>query len=361
MTRGELTSQGEQDTRLARLLHTLAIPEEGATYVEIGYNVEAGSNTVALRRRPGWSGELLDCCALPNAEINLQHAWVATDTIASLLRSHGVTPKLTYLSIDLDSFDMHVLDAILASDIQPAIITVEYNSNFPLDAPLAFPDPRLEPGHAYPIGWDGGCYMGSSATAIEAVARAHGYVVVDVEPGYDLFIVKASQWGARPIPRLDALGTHRPFNIMRAHRPWLATKAGQRKASAYLDWAVYKATNGSISERTSAARQAALGHLGRWAGAADLPCFATTAACAAPVYCPHLNSYLCPDEAGDRGRSRASAGDRGRSRSSSPCDAYPSSAELLMREGAAIIGPPLILPSAGPPVIIARKSQGSMP
>ena len=31
--------QGEQDTRLARLMHTLAIPDEGATYVEIGYNV----------------------------------------------------------------------------------------------------------------------------------------------------------------------------------------------------------------------------------------------------------------------------------------------------------------------------------
>jgi len=177
--------------------------------------------------------------------------------------------------------------------------------------------------------------------------------VVDVEPGYDLFMVKASQWGTRPVPRLDALGTHRPFNIMRAHRPWLATKVGQRKASAYLDWAVYKASNGSnvsISDRTSAARQAALGHLARWAGAESLPCFATSAACRHPVYCPHLNSYLCPHEAGDRGRSWQVAADRGRSRSSSPCDAYPSSAELLMREGAAIIGPPLILPAAGPPI-----------
>ena len=35
-----------------------------------------------------------------------------------------IPPTWTDLSIDLDSFDMHVLDAILASDIQPAIITV---------------------------------------------------------------------------------------------------------------------------------------------------------------------------------------------------------------------------------------------
>lgn len=37
--------------------------------------------------------------------------------------------------------------------------------------------------------WDGDCYIGSSAAAIDAVARANGYVTVDVEPGFDLFLV----------------------------------------------------------------------------------------------------------------------------------------------------------------------------
>ena len=50
--------------------------------------------------------------------------------------------------------------------------------------------------------WDGDCYMGSSAGAIAAVAREHGYVIVDVEPGLDLFLVDAARWGERPVPTL---------------------------------------------------------------------------------------------------------------------------------------------------------------
>ena len=74
--RGEKCSQGEQDTRIARLLREMGAPDgAGATYVEFGFNGDSGSNTVALRER-GWRGHLFDCCLGPDPKINLHKAWL---------------------------------------------------------------------------------------------------------------------------------------------------------------------------------------------------------------------------------------------------------------------------------------------
>ena len=43
-------------------------------------------------------------------------------------------------------------------------------------------------------------YYGSSAMAIDFMARKHGYVAVDVEPGLDLFLVRSDLWGRRNVP-----------------------------------------------------------------------------------------------------------------------------------------------------------------
>ena len=76
--------------------------------------------------------------------------------------------------------------------------------------------------------------MGSSFAAIEAVARDEGYVIVDVEPGYDLFLARADRWGARPGVLTGAeleRRAYRPFNLP-ADR---GTAWGARKVGAYLD------------------------------------------------------------------------------------------------------------------------------
>ena len=231
--RGEKCSQGEQDTRIARLLREMGAPDgAGATYVEFGFNGDSGSNTVALRER-GWRGHLFDCCLGPDPKINLHKAWLSVATIAELFRSHGVPTDLTYLSVDIDASDIWLLRALLRGGFKPSLVTIEYNSNFPADAPLAFPDPDADPKDAYPVGWDGGCYMGSSFAAIEAVAREEGYVIVDVEPGYDLFLARADAWGARPVLRGAELErrAYAPFNLP-ADR---GTVWGARKMGAYLE------------------------------------------------------------------------------------------------------------------------------
>ena len=60
-----------------------------------------------------------------------------------LFRQHGVSIEVDYVSIDIDSFDLWVLRALLASEFRPRVLTVEYNSNFPYGSWLAFPDPQI--------------------------------------------------------------------------------------------------------------------------------------------------------------------------------------------------------------------------
>ena len=152
-------SQGFQDLRLHRILRALKIST--GTYVELGFPTPLTSNTERLKRR-GWSGVRFDGHCLGNkrddAVAQCYRAWIKSENIVSLLRERGVADDVTYASIDLDTIDIWVLRAILMSGIRPAVLTVEYNSNYPLEFALAFPDAA----HAEDAGpqakkWDGAC------------------------------------------------------------------------------------------------------------------------------------------------------------------------------------------------------------
>ena len=283
----QLGSQGEQDGRLARILHALSLDRNG-TFVEFGFNGRAGSNTEALERR-GWTGFRMDG-SLDRPSESLHKEWITSTTVVSLFRKYRVPPDITYVSIDLDSADIWIMKALLASEFQPSVLTIEYNPNFPHGFPLAFPDPATT--HVKHAGWDGDCYYGSSAMAIELAAREMGYVVADVEPGLDLFLVRSSLWGSRPTPSLGALpALHRPFNIGFYGRPHRAMSAD--KAAGYLDYPALM-RNGSVAY----ARQMAALQIARLR-AAGVACFVDPP-CAddALVTCPLLFSKLCPSPGG---------------------------------------------------------------
>ena len=58
------------------------------------------------------------------------------------------------------------------------------------------------------------CYQGASARAIEMVANAHDYVVVNRSLGYDLFLVRGDVWQrtGRRVPSLEELKVERCMN-----------------------------------------------------------------------------------------------------------------------------------------------------
>eukprot|EP00966_Prymnesium_polylepis_P215613 4993189-Prymnesium_polylepis.1 len=284
-------SQGWQDVRIDRIFRAIGTSATNRTFVEFGFPQVAGSNTEALRLR-GWTGVRFDGRCLgqsaeDDARVGCVREWITSDSVVDVFRRHGVARSVDYVSIDVDSTDVWILRALLASEaFRPKVLSVEYNSNFPWGYHLAFPDTTHSVAHAALRRWDGDCYMGSSASAITLVAREHGYVLVDVEPGFDLFFVDEKLWGSRPLPDLESVreAAYRPFNIRRNH----AALSGD-KAAAFVDYEVLRAS-GSVEKarRRAAARFSRLRE-------ERVPCFVEhQCAPSKLVTCYELWSVLCP-------------------------------------------------------------------
>ena len=191
-------SQGKQDV-IARAIFR-SIGAQNRRFVEIGFNeneqcVGSGSNTCQLWL-DGWTGLLLDA-AHSNASIGLHTETLDSRNVASVLRKHSVPTQVDFLSIDVDSVDIWLLEAILQGGFKPRMIAIEYNSNFPWANALAFPDAsrfgvarhedRVQHGsHGIYLG---NCYYGSSPRALDLVGRRFGYATVALVSPLDLIMV----------------------------------------------------------------------------------------------------------------------------------------------------------------------------
>jgi hypothetical protein len=179
-----------------RPLHRQNIGVTNKFYVEFGFNENhfeggSGANTFALHKYFGWKGLLLDGSHV-NATINLHTEFLREDNIVALFEKYGVPEEPDFVSVDVDSADVLLLNSILSSHFKPRVLTVEYNCNFPLDATMSLtPTARWESDRAY----------GASLNAIRAVAERHGYVLVQVVPGLDAVLVRADLLcGGQPPP-----------------------------------------------------------------------------------------------------------------------------------------------------------------
>lgn len=180
----KLSSQSWQDGYLAYVFQNIGVTNK--FYVEFGFNADSfeggsGANTYVLHSSFGWQGLLLDGDH-SNATINLHRAMVLPDTIVSLFDKHNVPLEPDYVSIDVDSCDVLLLEALLASKYSPRVLTVEYNANFPLNATISVTPSTSWNGHDR--------RYGASLGAIHAVARRHGYSIVNVVPGLDAVLVR---------------------------------------------------------------------------------------------------------------------------------------------------------------------------
>lgn len=275
-----MPSQGRQDSRLDAIFTSVGVRHH--RYVEFGYTGTSTSNTDGLRKR-GWDGLLMDGNR-NDSRINLHATWITSANIVHLFRRYRVPIDVDYVSIDIDSFDLWVLRSLLSSEYRPRILTVEYNSNFPWGFDLAFPNPELLPDLPYGLRrWGGNCYMGSSASALQLVAEEHGYVIVDVEPGLDLFLVRADLWGSRPLPNLSTLtGLYRPFNVQ------LDGAMSRDQSAAYLDYGVWARSGGNVTAARAHARKSVSTLRRR-----GIPCLAGHRTGCLLQKCDSLWSFLC--------------------------------------------------------------------
>ena len=255
------SSQGQQDGIVRSIFEVISTTNR--YFVELGFDAASyedpgatGSNTHALWL-DGWRGLLIDGDH-ENETINLHRAFVTSSNVVALLRQLGTPLEPDYISIDVDSTDLYILERVLTT-LRPRVVTIEYNSNFGDgdSSALAFPDTDWMPLGASKGAFAATCFYGSSASAIYAVATAAGYVVVGVVYGLDLVLVRASLWPHPGIPLA---------NLTKRLDTWPAMSV--EDAAALIDHSVY-AAGGSLC----AARRAAAIALRRLARAPNLePC-----------------------------------------------------------------------------------------
>ena len=149
----------DHNIRLDRIFAALGLDSgPHRFFVELGFPAVAGSNTEALYRL-GWQGVRFDGKCPGNAADNCQTAWITASNIKHLFSNVSVPHGVDYVSIDLDSTDIWVLRALLSGDcaFRPKVISVEYNSNFPWEYALAFPDEFHEVARQELRHWDRRC------------------------------------------------------------------------------------------------------------------------------------------------------------------------------------------------------------
>jgi hypothetical protein len=150
----------------------------GATnryYVEFGAAEWPQVSNTAWFFMNGWKGLLLegdekyrDRETIPNANYHIER--ISKENICELFRKYEVPVSPDLVSIDLDSMDYWVTDAMLQK-YSPRVIMVENNVRFePLDSQTRKYDPDWN--------WSNNGWYGASPYAFKKMFNSHGYTPV---------------------------------------------------------------------------------------------------------------------------------------------------------------------------------------
>ena len=195
-----------------------------------------------------------------NPSINLHTERISPDNIVHLFEKHGaaqaqsaqtskqrllqglrkaywcagVPLEADYVSIDLDTVDLWVLRALLASPFRPRVLSVEYNCVYGADAVAATVpnDPEAR--------WNGDNTQGASLAAIQMVAGEHGYTLATLVPELDAFLVRDDLLAGVAKPQLVDF-YDRAACITVQHQP-----ATAESTARLLDYATWRQTGGNV-------------------------------------------------------------------------------------------------------------------
>lgn len=201
---------------LAELVARLVPDEAARTAVDIGAGDGIrGSNTYALFLR-GWRGvgfegddrraRRLARAYKSLAGVEARQALVTPANVVGLLREHGVGADFGVLSLDIDSYDYWVLEAVL-KEFRPRVVVTEINEKIP--PPVRFvvgydPDFRLQ--HHF---------FGYSIASLTDLCASHGYALLALEYN-NAFLAPRELLG--DLPALDAASAYRRGYLERPDR-----------------------------------------------------------------------------------------------------------------------------------------------
>ena len=250
------SSQGMQDGVINFICEHIEITNKYC--IEFGYDSTSWDdclpNTKYLVHERKWDHLLMDGNC-HNPDINLYRHFITSENICELFQKYDVPKEPGYISIDLDSTDIWVTDALL-KNYRPSFFSVEFNPNFPIDAAMAFPNDVDEFWHMDRV-------MGSSLKALNMMAQNHGYSLVyagcySTAKHHDAFFIRKDLIEQSQAPSLETFSnTHVPLhavcvngreNIYLDYGVWLETKDLQKSRGAVpKEWK--KHISGSFFQR----------------------------------------------------------------------------------------------------------------
>jgi len=250
------SSQGMQDGVIDFISEHIEITNKYC--IEFGYDSTSWDdclpNTKYLVHERKWDYLLMDGNC-HNPDINLYRHFITSENICELFQQYDVPKEPGYISIDLDSTDIWVTDALL-KNYRPSFFSVEFNPNFPIDAAMAFPNDVDEFWHMDRV-------MGSSLKALNMMAQNHGYSLVyagcySTARHHDAFFIRDDLIEQTHIPSLETFSNiHVPLhavcvngreNIYLDYGVWLETKDLQKSRDAVpKEWKKY--ISGSFFQR----------------------------------------------------------------------------------------------------------------
>jgi hypothetical protein len=198
--RFRLRSQHEEDGIILALLEATGIGSR--RFVEIGSG-GSGGNSAVLAHDMGWTGLMVDAgrSAFKAAtheyrafrDVTIVQAMVTPDNVNALLQEHGFTGDVDFLSIDVDSIDYWILDALQSCTAR--VVALEYNAHFGPTRAVTLPNAAPQPS---PVPF----YWGASLAALHKAAVRKGYrLVLCEESGVNAFFVRdglATQYQGLP-------------------------------------------------------------------------------------------------------------------------------------------------------------------
>jgi hypothetical protein len=208
--RFRMRSQNEEDGVLLALFARAGWGR--SRFVEIGSG-KSGGNAAGLAHECGWSGLMIELSERSvegarkkfagNRGVTVVEARVTPANVNGLLAEHGYAGEVDLLSIDIDSYDYWLLEALTGTS--PRILVLEYNALFGPERRVTIP--ADQPLDDTPKG-----YNGASLAALTELAGRKGYRLVACEnAGVNAFYLRGDV--APEIPAVTAVEAFRPLRV----------------------------------------------------------------------------------------------------------------------------------------------------
>jgi hypothetical protein len=149
------------------------------------------SSTLGFFKRGNWSGLAVEMDPLKFSKLSFLFAdfpnvrlarnRVTPITVSSLLAGNEVPKDFELLNLDIDSYDLHVVDKLMEAGYRPKIISMEVNEKIP--PPIYF-TVDYDPEHY----WKEDHFFGCSITAAASVVLPKGYILNALEYNNAVFV-----------------------------------------------------------------------------------------------------------------------------------------------------------------------------